>query len=53
MNKWLQNFAYQTTMKFWVFLVSSCIGLVIAIAVVVYQSLKAARINPVEALKYE
>ncbi|MBN1790527.1 MAG: ABC transporter permease [Bacteroidales bacterium] len=53
MNKWLQNFAYQTTMKFWVFLVSSCIGLVIAIAVVVYQSLKAARINPVEALKCE
>ncbi len=53
MNKWLQNFAYQTTMHFLTFLLSSCIGLAIAISVVVYQSLKVARVNPVEALKYE
>jgi putative ABC transport system permease protein len=53
MQKWLQNFAYQTTMHFLTFLLSSCIGLIIAISVVVYQSLKVARVNPVEALKYE
>jgi putative ABC transport system permease protein len=53
MNQWLKNFAYQTTMHFLTFLLSSCIGLTIAISVVVYQSLKVARINPVEALKYE
>ncbi len=53
MHKWLQNFAYQTTMHFLTFLLSSCIGLIIAISVVVYQSLKVARVNPVEALKYE
>jgi len=53
MHKWLQNFAYQTTMNFLTFLASSLIGLCIAISVVVYQSLRVARINPVEALKYE
>jgi len=53
MNQWLQNFAYQTTIKLWVFLLSSGIGMFIAIAVVVYQSMRAARINPVEALKCE
>jgi putative ABC transport system permease protein len=53
MHQWLQNFAYQTTMHFLTFLLSSCIGLIIAISVVVYQSLKVARVNPVEALKYE
>jgi putative ABC transport system permease protein len=53
MHKWLQNFAYQTTMHFLTFLLSSCIGLFIAISVVIYQSLKVARVNPVEALKYE
>jgi putative ABC transport system permease protein len=53
MHKWLQNFAYQTTMHFLTFLLSSLIGLVIAISVVVYQSLKVARVNPVDALKYE
>ncbi len=53
MHKWLQNFAYQTSISLWIFLVSSLIGLIIAIAVVIYQSLRVARINPVEALKYE
>ncbi len=53
MHQWLQNFAYQTTMHFLTFLLSSLIGLIIAISVVVYQSLKVARVNPVEALKYE
>jgi putative ABC transport system permease protein len=53
MHKWLQNFAYRTDIKLWIFLASSCIGLIIALAVVVYQSMRAASINPVEALKYE
>jgi putative ABC transport system permease protein len=53
MHQWLQNFAYQTTMHFLTFLLSSCIGLIIAISVVVYQSLRVARVNPVDALKYE
>ena len=53
MHKWLQRFVYQTNIQLWIFLAASLIGLVIAISVVVYQSLRVARINPVEALKYE
>jgi len=53
MNKWLQNFAYQTHLNLWIFPAASAIGMFVAIMVVVYQSMKAARINPVEALKYE
>jgi putative ABC transport system permease protein len=53
MHKWLQKFAYQTRIYLWIFLTASLIGLIIAIGVVVYQSLKVARLNPVEALKYE
>jgi putative ABC transport system permease protein len=53
MHNWLQKFAYQTDINLLIFLISSLIGLTIAIAVVVYQSLRVARINPVEALKYE
>jgi putative ABC transport system permease protein len=53
MHRWLQNFAYQTGINPLIFLLSSFIGLAIAISVVVYQSFRVARINPVEALKYE
>ncbi len=53
MHKWLQNFTYRTSISPWIFLLSTGIGLIIALAVVLYQSLRAARINPVEALKYE
>jgi putative ABC transport system permease protein len=53
MYKWLQNFAYRTGISLWIFVASSGIGLVIALIVVLYQSLRAARMNPVEALKYE
>lgn len=53
MKNWLRNFAFQTDISPWIFIVSSGIGMSIAISVVIYQSLKIARINPVEALKYE
>jgi putative ABC transport system permease protein len=53
MNKWLNQFAYRTDINLLVFLVSTFIALVIAIIVIVYQSMKTARMNPVEALKYE
>ncbi|HJZ41169.1 MAG TPA: ABC transporter permease [Bacteroidales bacterium] len=53
MHRWLQNFAYQTGINLIVFVISSLLALIIALVVVVYQSLRAARINPVVALKYE
>jgi len=53
MDKWLQNFAYRTGMSWWVFVLAGSIGFIIAFLTVSFQSCKAARKNPVEALKYE
>ena len=53
MNKWLQSFAYRVEIGFEVFLLAGATALVVALATVTYQALKAATANPVEALKYE
>jgi putative ABC transport system permease protein len=53
MHKWLQNFAYQTTISWWIFALSGLITLVIALLTVSWQSWRAATRNPVEALRYE
>jgi putative ABC transport system permease protein len=53
MNKWLQDFAYRIDISWWIFLLSGGIALVIALATVSFQAIKAAVANPVEALRYE
>jgi putative ABC transport system permease protein len=53
MNKWLQNFAYRTTVAWWIFALAILIAFLIAFATVTWHSLKTARTNPVEALRYE
>jgi putative ABC transport system permease protein len=53
MNKWLQDFAYRIELSWWMFALSGGIALLIALATVSYQAIKAATANPVESLKYE
>jgi putative ABC transport system permease protein len=53
MQKWLQNFAYRTSISWWLFLVAGMIAFIVAILTVSYQSYKAASKNPVESLRYE
>ena len=53
MHKWLENYAYKTDIKWWVFLLAGMIVLVIAILTLSFQSWRAATRNPVEALRYE
>lgn len=53
MKNWLDNFAYSINMKVWMFLAGSIIAMIIAFLTVVFQSSRAARANPVEAIKYE
>lgn len=53
MNKWLENFAYKTTLSWWIFVLSGALALGIALLTVSWQSWKAATKNPVEALRYE
>jgi len=53
MNKWLQNFAYRTSISLWIFVFSALTALLIALLTIIFQSLKAARANPVTSLRYE
>jgi putative ABC transport system permease protein len=53
MNKWLQNFPYPVKIKMGVFLLTTFFAFVIALFTVGFQSIKAARANPVDSLRYE
>ncbi len=53
MNKWLENFAYKTTLSWWIFVLAGALALGIALLTVSWQSWRAATRNPVEALRYE
>lgn len=53
MSKWLQNFAFRTSLSVGVFILAGMIGLMISLLTVSYQSIKAALANPIKALKYE
>jgi putative ABC transport system permease protein len=53
MNRWLQQFAYQTDMSWWVFVVAGVTAIVISLITVSWQTIQAALRNPVEALRYE
>jgi putative ABC transport system permease protein len=53
MHKWLQNFAYRTELSWWVFGLAGIMALVIALITVSWQSWRAAKRNPVDALRYE
>ncbi|MCB0562471.1 MAG: FtsX-like permease family protein, partial [Phaeodactylibacter sp.] len=52
-DKWLENFAYQIDIGVGSFMIAGFAALLIALLTVGFQSLRAARANPVEALKYE
>lgn len=53
MNSWLQNFVYKTGVSIWVFILASMFSMFIAITTILYHVNKAARENPVNALKYD
>lgn len=53
MHKWLENFAYKTTLSWWIFALSGVLALGIALITVSWQSWRTATRNPVEALRYE
>jgi putative ABC transport system permease protein len=53
MNQWRENFAYKTTISWWIFLISGLIVLLLTWFSVSYHVFKATRKNPVEVLRYE
>ncbi len=53
MSKWLNVYAYQIEISWWVFALSGGIALAIAVATVSFHAIKAARANPVKSLRTE
>jgi putative ABC transport system permease protein len=53
MDRWLQDFAYRIDMSTWVFLFAGVIALLIALFTISFQSIRAARANPVQSLRAE
>ncbi len=53
MNRWLQDFAYQIHIKWWVFPLAGLLAIIIALVTISFQSIKAALANPVKSLRSE
>ncbi|HEY2727449.1 MAG TPA: FtsX-like permease family protein, partial [Parafilimonas sp.] len=53
MNNWLQDYAYRTTIQWWMFAIAGLSALLIALITVSFQSIKAAIANPVKSLRTE
>ncbi len=53
MERWLQSFAYRIDLGLWSFIFSGALALMIALATVSLQALRAATANPVESLRHE
>lgn len=52
-EEWLENFAFRAPQSWWPYLLTLVVTVVIAILTVAWQSIKAARQNPVDAIRYE
>ena len=53
LDKWLQSFAYQSDIDWWIFVAAGGLALIISLLTVSWYILNAARKNPVESLRYE
>ena len=53
MDKWLHSFQYYAPLSWWVFTVAGILTILIALATVSFQAIKAALVNPVKNLRSE
>ena len=53
MSKWLEGFAYRTSISVWTFVFAGLLAMLIAFATVCWQTLRAAHANPVRSLRSE
>jgi putative ABC transport system permease protein len=53
MNKWLQNYAYRISISWWLFAAGGFAAMIIALATISFQAIKAAIANPVKSLRTE
>ena len=53
MHNWLQDFAYRISIRWWIFFAAGLLAIIIALATISFQSVKAAISNPVKSLRTE
>lgn len=53
MHVWLQQFAYKIELSWWIFVLSGCVALLIALLTISYEAIQSATTNPVKSLKTE
>jgi ABC-type antimicrobial peptide transport system permease subunit len=53
MNKWLANYEYRVNVEWWVFALAGFLSILIALATVSFQAIKAAIANPIKSLRTE
>jgi putative ABC transport system permease protein len=53
MHKWLLNYDYRISIQWWVFIVAGLLSIIISLATVSFQAIKAAVANPVKSLRTE
>jgi len=53
MRRWLQDFAYRTSLSWWIFVLAGLVTLVISVLTITLQIYRVARQNPVNSLRYE
>jgi putative ABC transport system permease protein len=49
MNTWLQDFAFRVNMGWWIFILAGASALLIALATISFQAIRAALDNPVKS----
>ncbi|MEM1097111.1 MAG: ABC transporter permease [Bacteroidota bacterium] len=53
LQRWLSDFAYQAPVGIGLFVLAGAVTLAVALLAISYQAMRAARLNPVRALRYE
>jgi len=53
MHQWLQDFAYRIALSPWIFVAAGLLAIIIALATISFQAIKAALANPVKSLRSE
>ncbi|MFI5160579.1 MAG: ABC transporter permease [Sphingobacteriales bacterium] len=53
MHQWLQDYTYRISISWWLFAVGGLAAIIIALATISFQAIKAAMANPVKSLRSE
>jgi ABC-type antimicrobial peptide transport system permease subunit len=53
MDKWLENYKFRITISIWIFVIAGLAAVLISLATVSYQAIKAALANPIKSLRSE